>query len=146
MRAHKAVLGASFALLLGCMATGCAWSRTETNTRLQDIDMSSIEVGKTHWRDVLRTLGPPDVPLKDIKHFHYKARDRRLTGFKIGWFLFLPFQWSDRQRVTDILVEFGKDGIVASISKTTRDTIRSPLEGEASRESMVTEVDMGGGS
>jgi hypothetical protein len=140
------VLGVSLALLFGCMAAGCAWSRIETNTRLSSVDTSSIEVGTTHWREVLRTIGPPDVPLKDLRHFHYKSRDQRLTGFKIGWFLFLPFQWSDRQRITDILIEFGKDGLVASISKTTRDTIRPPLQGSSSRESMVTEVDMGGGS
>ena len=146
MRAQRILFGASTALVLSMLASGCTWSRVETNPGIRSLDTSFIVVGKTDWREVLRKLGPPDVPLKNLKAFHYKARDRRLTGLLIGYWIFLPFQWGDTQRVTEILIECEDDGRVSSVVRSTRDTIRPPLQGQGSRESIVTEIDMGGGS
>ena len=127
------------AAMVACvLLSGCAFHRTVINEPQRNLDVSSIEVGKTTWREVFQILGPPDVPLKDLRHFHYRSIDQRLTIFRITFYLFLPWRWYDRQVVDEIMIELDENGIVSDLVRGTRGTVRPPLQGEAKRSPSAT--------
>ena len=128
------------ALLLCSVVAGCAWHRSVVNARVRDLDTSFIQPGKTTWLDVVRELGPPDVPFKDLRTLHYRYTDHRVSAFKFTYFLFLPFGWYDRQRRVELLIETDNDGVVTSVARSRRDVVRPPLEGEGDRGEVRTTV------
>lgn len=121
------------AVVGSCALSGCAWERTVVNSRAKDLDTSFIELGKTNFREVLREMGPPDVPIKDIRTFHYRRADSRTSIFRIAYFVFLPFIWADDQRVVDTLIEMDERGVVTDVVRSTRDSVRPPFETGANR-------------
>ena len=127
-------------ILLLMMATGCVFRRASINRQRENIDVSFIDVGRTSYREVLEKRGPPDVPIKDLRNFHYTSTDRRMTGFFIRFFLFMPFIWYDEQRIHQVLVELDNDGTVIGVSKSVRDVVRPPFEGGTDRETVQVEL------
>ena len=130
--------------LLAMVATGCHFSRTVINANARDLDLSFIEIGKTHWQEVLNHLGPPDVPIEDLRTFKYTSLERRQTEFHLGYFLYLPFSWHDGQAVEETLIELDEHGRVEHVVRSRRGTIRPPLESQGSRPALVNEVDQVG--
>ena len=121
---------------------GCTFNRTVVNADFKNLDPSFIRVGKTTAYDVLDRLGPP-APVFDYgenfrlisdTHLRYVCYESRDTGLGLGFILVLPFFWSDGQVVDELLIEFDRStGVVSSVSRTQRHTLRPPLEGEAAR-------------
>lgn len=135
--------------------SACTFSKIQVNKSLKDMDVSSIEVGETTWREVLRTLGPPaptgdqENPLKNAsaRHLKYVFFESKYTAFLFGYIAILRFDWTDDQSVRELLVEFDEDGVVSGIFRTTNDTIWRPLQGEGSRDPQVNEdLSKGAGS
>ncbi|MEI8078119.1 MAG: hypothetical protein WCH61_00640 [bacterium] len=121
---------------------GCSFNRTVVNADFKQLDSSFIKVGKTTAYDVLDRLGPPapvfeyseNFRLISDTHLRYLCYESRDTGFGLGYILVLPFFWSDGQVIDELLIEFDRStGVVASVSRTQRHTIRPPLEGESAR-------------
>ncbi len=108
------------------------------------LDLSFIEIGKTHWQEVLNHLGPPNVPIRDLRTFKYTSMDVRQTEFHVGYFLVLPFIWHDGQAVEETLIELDEHGRVEHVVRSRRGTIRPPLESQESRPAVVNEVDQVG--
>ena len=127
-------------ILTTLVLPGCAWERTVVNRQTRDLDLSFIKVNETTFSEVLARIGPPDVPLKDLRNFHYTSSDQRNTGLRLTYFLFIPFRWFDQQHVVDTLIELDERGVVTSVARSRRSTIRPPLEGEGSREVKSTEL------
>ena len=134
-----AVVALSAALL-----SGCVFQRSVVNEQTQDLDLSFIRVGTTTWEDVLENLGPPDVPIKNLRLFQYKHAERRTTGFTIRYFLFLPWTWYDEQVEDMVTIELDERGVVSHVGRSRHGTIRPPLEGEESRPKLESET-IGGG-
>jgi len=139
-------------LILVASLSACAFDRTQVNEQYLGMDTSSIEVGKTTWREVIRELGPPsptvstENPLEyvSLRHLKYSSTDRRSTSFLFGYLLIMNFDWSDQQPVEELIVEFDDNGVVSGVWRTYNDTIRPPLQGEGSREEQVTYDHSGG--
>jgi len=140
MRTAYLMRGLSVLALL-FMTAGCVFQRSVVNRGEQDLDVSFIRIGKTEYKEVLEKLGPPDIPLKDLRNFHYTSVDRRQSGFVIRLGLFLPFIWYDERRIHQVLVELDDNGTVIGVCKSVRHVVRPPLESEEDREAVYTEVE-----
>lgn len=135
------------AIALGSvLLSGCVFQRTVTNDRSQNADLSFIRIGKTTWEEIVEHLGPPDVPLKNLRLFQYRHTERRTSGFNIRYFLFLPWSWYDEQVEERVTIEFDTNGVVSYVGRSRHGTIRPPLEGEESRPKLETEIIGGGGA
>lgn len=121
------------AIALSFSASGCFFSRTVINDGARNLDTSFIEVGKTHFREVLRKLGAPDIPIKDTRSFKYSATDVRTTGFIARYFLWLPFGWEESVEVDELLIECDLNGRVTYVTRSRRDVVRPPFEDTADR-------------
>ena len=130
------------ALLLGAAALpACSFHRGTVNGHLRSLDPSRIVVGRSTWRDVLRELGTPaaatherltrEVPT--LEYFRYVAVVGNTVGFTPSYWVSLPCEWRDTQRVYELLVEFDGAGVVSDLCVRTEDSIWRPLEGDADR-------------
>ena len=144
MNRHSRARTAAAILGLAMVASGCTFSRAVINAKTRDLDLSFIELGKTDWQEVLERLGPPDVPIRNIRTFMYTSAVRRETAFDLGYFLIAPFSWQDTQAVEETLIEIDEFGRVEHVVRSRRGTIRPPLESQESRPALVTEVDQVG--
>ena len=136
---------AAAALALAVLTTGCTFSRIVTNAERRDLDLSFIELGKTHWQEVLERLGPPDVPVRDLRSFTYTSRDTRQSDFLCGFWFVLPFTWQDNENIEETLIEMDERGRVEHVVRSRRGVIRPPLEDAEDRPAAVHEVDQVGG-
>jgi len=141
----RIILLATVVLLAGLPA--CSWNRTVANPEYRNINPSFIKVGQTTQREVIRKLGPPGLPKDEKKlveffsarHVKYVTYEDRCTVFSITFFVFLPFTWCDMQNVSELLVEFDEQGVATGVYRTTRHTIRTPLDDEDDREPQIVE-------
>jgi outer membrane protein assembly factor BamE (lipoprotein component of BamABCDE complex) len=129
------------------MLPACSWNRTVANPEYRNINPSFIKVGQTTQREVIRKLGPPGLSdemnnLGDYfsaRHVKYVTLESRCTKFEIPFFIFVPFVWCDKQNVSELLVEFDEQGVATGVYRTTRHTIRTPLDDEDDREPQTFE-------
>jgi hypothetical protein len=134
-------------IALAVYSQGCTFERQIVNADRRDVDIAFIETGTTTWLEVVRALGPPDVGLKDLRTLMYTSSDHKKVGLRLGMpsLFWLPFNWSDAQRVEELLIELDEDGVVTDVSRSWRDTVWTPLEGEHRRDHVRVELLTGGG-
>lgn len=128
------------ALLSSTFLSGCVFQRSVINAGNRNLDLSFIEVGKTTFEEVLENLGPPDIPIKNLRTFQYRSGERRTSMFRIMYFVFLPWAWYDEQVTEKVLIELDEKGVVSNVARSTLGTIRPPLEGEDDRAPQDTEI------
>lgn len=129
-------------ILLTATLGACTFHRKSYNHHTQSLDVSFLEIGKTTRMDVLENLGPPTVPSdREIvrpgpspRFFRYYVAEEKETKLVLAYFLALPFAWSDREPVYDLIVEFDEKGVVSDAHLARRETIWRPLSGESARE------------
>ena len=131
-------------LLASALLSGCVFQRTVVNDKSRDLDLSFIQIGTTTWEDVLENLGPPDVPIKNIRVLQYRHSERRTSMFRITYFVFLPWAWYDDQVEEKLVIELDEKGVVSHVARSKSGTIRPPLEGEGDRPELETEIIRGG--
>ena len=140
-------------ILLTATLGACTFHRKSYNNNIRSLDVSFIEIGKTNRMDVLENLGPPSVPTDremvrpgpSLRFFRYYSTEVKEVKFIIGYVLVMPFTWSDREPVYDLMIEFDEKGVVSDVHVAHRDTIWRPLSGESAREpERVTRLGMGG--
>ena len=131
-------------LLASVLLSGCVFQRTVINDKMRDLDLSFIQIGTTTWEEVFENLGPPDVPIKNLRVVQYRHSERRTSMLRITYFLFLPWAWYDDQVEDKVVIELDENGVVSHVARSKSGTIRPPLDGEGSRPAVETEIIDGG--
>ena len=105
------------------------------------MDLSTIEIGRSTWLDVLRLLGPPGPSFEErvgredlgFDFLKYSSTDLKRIDFDLAYWLQIPFSWSDQQQAMEIMIEFDDAGVVRAVHQTQDHTIWRPWQKEWKR-------------
>jgi len=128
--------------LLGLALTGCTFHRTKSNAVYRDLDISTLTVGKSTWRDVLNELGPPSgsttekvsAGLNSMATFRYACADERQFTMLLAYLLYLPFKWGDKQTGHELIVEFTPQGVISDLYAVDDSSVWRPFQSPVDRQ------------
>lgn len=139
-------------VVVACLLPACTFHRTQSNAYSRELDVSSIAVGASTWRDVLNELGPPSgsttekitASLTSMASFRYACADEKQFTMLLAYFLYLPFKWTDKQSGYELIVEFTPRGVVSDLYAVQGESVWRPFQ--APRERWVHFYDVPTGS